>query len=219
MYHHAPRPGAPVLCAESSIWPHDGENGSPSPMNDRLVSMKTAAAKVMTAWATIRFTTFGKMCRRMMWPCPAPMTRARSTNMRERIDSVCDRMIRAVVAQDVMPMTMTMTTSVARNPSDLGLDADDVEDDRGEDDRQHERRQDQEEVRQPHQAAVDPAADEAGDDADERPDEDRDRGRQQPDRHRDPGPVDGQVEHVPAELVRPEDVLERWWLRAGRRSP
>ncbi len=44
------------------------------------------------------------------------MTRARSTNMRERIDSVCERMIRAVVAQDVMPMTMTMTTSVARNP-------------------------------------------------------------------------------------------------------
>ena len=47
MYHHAPRPGAPVLCAESSSWPHDGENGSPRPMNDRLVSVKTAAAKVM----------------------------------------------------------------------------------------------------------------------------------------------------------------------------
>ena len=44
------------------------------------------------------------------------MTRARSTNIRSRIDSVCERMIRAVVAQDVMPMTMTMTISVARSP-------------------------------------------------------------------------------------------------------
>ena len=116
MYHHAPRPGAPASCAESRIWPHDGANGSPRPMNDRLVSMKTAAAKVMTAWATIRLTTFGKMCRRMMWPEPLPMTRARSTNMRSRIESVCERMIRAVVAHDVMPMTTTMTSSVARSP-------------------------------------------------------------------------------------------------------
>ena len=61
--------------------------------------MKTAAANVRTAWATIRLTTFGRMWRRMMWPGPLPMTRARSTNIRSLIESVCERMIRAVVAQ------------------------------------------------------------------------------------------------------------------------
>ena len=174
--------------------------------------MKTAAANVMTAWATIRFTTFGKMCRRMMCPRPLPMTRARSTNIRSRIESVCDRMIRAVVAHDVMPMTMTMTSERRPQPDDLGLDADDVEDDRREDDRQHERRKDQEEVRQAHQArcrVVPPTK--PDDDADQRPHDDRDERRQQPDRHRDAGPVDGQVEHVAAELVGAEDV------RGGRR--
>src|SRR6266536_1153154 len=29
MYHHAPRPGAPDVCAELRISPHDGWNGSP----------------------------------------------------------------------------------------------------------------------------------------------------------------------------------------------
>ena len=55
----------------------------------------------------------------MMWRVPLPMTRARSTNIRSFTDSVCDRMIRAVDAQLVTPMTMTMTTSVARMPDEL----------------------------------------------------------------------------------------------------
>ena len=91
------------------------------------------------------------------------MTRARSTNIRSRIESVWDRMIRAVVAHDVMPMTMTMTTSVARSPMISASDADDVEDDRREDDREDERRQDEEEVRQAHEGVVGLAADEPRD--------------------------------------------------------
>ena len=51
------------------------------------------------------------MCRR-----PAPMTRARSTNARSLSDSVWERMIRAVDAQLVIPMTMTITKSVVRIP-------------------------------------------------------------------------------------------------------
>ena len=121
----------------------------------------------------------------MMWPPPAPITRARSTNIRSLTDRVCDRMIRAVDAQLVMPMTMTMTMQRRPDADDLGLDADDVEDDRREDDRQDERRQDEEEVRHAHEDRVGPAADEARDDADERPDEDRDDRRQQADDHRD----------------------------------
>ena len=53
----------------------------------------------------------------MIQPGPAPMTRARSTNARSRSDSVWLRMIRAVAAQDVIPMTTTITTSVMRIPN------------------------------------------------------------------------------------------------------
>ena len=66
-YHHAPRPGAPTDRADSRSWPHDGWNGSPSPTNDSVVSVRIAPANVSTALATIRFMTFGRMCRRMMW--------------------------------------------------------------------------------------------------------------------------------------------------------
>ena len=88
--------------------------------------------------------------------------------MRSLSDSVCERMIRAVDAQLVMPMTMTMTNRVVRMPEELGAGADDVEDDRRQDDRQHERRQDEEEVGDAHQDRVGPAADEARDDPDAR---------------------------------------------------
>ena len=60
MYHHAPSPGAPAVWAELRIWPHDGWNGSPRPMNARVVSVKTAPAKIRTVLATMRFTTFGQ---------------------------------------------------------------------------------------------------------------------------------------------------------------
>ena len=85
-------------------------------MNASVVSVNTASANVSTAWATIRFMTLGRMWWRMMWPLPAPTTRARSTNVRSLIDSTCDRSTRAVVAQLVMPMTITITISVARTP-------------------------------------------------------------------------------------------------------
>ena len=127
-------------------------------------------------------------------------------------------MIRAVVAHDVMPMTIDDDEQRRPEPEELGLDADDVEDDRGEDDREDEGRQDEEEVGDPHQAVVGPAADEARDDADEGADEDRDQRRQEPDRHRDARAVDRQVEHVAAELVGPEDVGGRRWLERCARS-
>ncbi len=82
----------------------------------------------------------------MMWPEPLPITRARSTNMRSLTESVCDRMIRAVDAQLVIPMTTTMTISVARIPNTSASTPIEVEDDRGQDDRQDERREDEEEV-------------------------------------------------------------------------
>ena len=52
----------------------------------------------------------------MMCPGPLPMTRARSTNIRSLTDSVWDRMIRAVLAQLVRPMTTTITIRVALIP-------------------------------------------------------------------------------------------------------
>ena len=45
-YHHAPRPGAPTAWAALRSWPHDGWNGSPRPMNDSVVSVRTAPAKI-----------------------------------------------------------------------------------------------------------------------------------------------------------------------------
>ncbi len=55
----------------------------------------------------------------MMCGPPEPMTRARSTNIRSFTLSACERMIRAVDAQLVMPITMMITTSVIRMPADL----------------------------------------------------------------------------------------------------
>ena len=85
-------------------------------MNESVVSVRTAPAKVSTALATIRLITLGRMWRRMMWARLLPMTRARSTNARSRRDSVWLRMIRAVEAQLVIPITTTITTSVIRMP-------------------------------------------------------------------------------------------------------
>ena len=101
------------------------------------------------------------------------------------------------------------------DPEQLGLGSDDVEHDRREDQRQHDRRQDEEEVRHAHQQAVDHAADEARDDPDQRPDDDRDDRGQEADRHRDPRPVDREVEDVPAELVGAEPVLRRSAAASG----
>jgi hypothetical protein len=49
------------------------------------------------------------------------MTRARSTNIRSRIDSVWERMILAVVAHDVMPITMTMWYLLPAGGADRGF--------------------------------------------------------------------------------------------------
>ena len=70
MYHQAPRPVAPADCALLRSWPQDGAVGSPRPMNASVVSVNTAVANVSTDWATIRFTTLGRMWRRMIRPCP-----------------------------------------------------------------------------------------------------------------------------------------------------
>src|SRR5439155_8733227 len=117
VYHHAPRPGAPESWAALRISPHDGANGSPSPMNASVVSVNTAVANVSTDWATMRLMTLGRMWRRMMWPDPEPIIRVWLTNICSLSDRTWLRMIRAVVAQLVRPMTTTMTMSVARIPN------------------------------------------------------------------------------------------------------
>ena len=60
MYHHAPRPGRAGVLGRFRIWPHDGANGSPRPMNARVVSVRTAPAKMSTALATMRFIDVGQ---------------------------------------------------------------------------------------------------------------------------------------------------------------
>ncbi len=218
MYHHAPRPGAPADCALLRIWPHEGAVGSPSPMNASVVSVNTAVANVNTDWATMRFTTLGRMWRRMIRPEPDPMTRARSTNIRSLSDSTWLRMTRAVVAQLVRPMTIDDHDQRRADPEQLGLGPDDVEHDRGQDQRQHDRRQHEEEVGQAHQQVVDGAACEPGHDTDQRADDDRDQRGHEADRHRDPRPVDRHVQHVAAELVGAEPVLRARRLRGAGRS-
>ena len=52
------------------------------------------------------------MWRRMMWAPLPPITRERSTKGRSFSDSVCDRMMRAVDDQLVMPTTMTIANKV-----------------------------------------------------------------------------------------------------------
>ncbi len=219
-YHQAPSPGAPASWAELRISPHDGANGSPRPMNDSVVSVRTAPAKTRTVLATMRSVTFGRTCRNIIWRELEPMTRARSTNARSLSDSVCERMIRAVDDQLVSPMTMTMTNRVIRMPrispsvpNRLVMIGARIE-------RQDERRDDQEEVGDAHQGGVRPTAPEPGDDPDQHADEDRHDGRQQPDDHRDPGAVHGQVEDAPAELVGAQRVARLWRLqpRPGRRA-
>ena len=157
----------------------------------------------------------------MMWPLDAPMTRARSTKARSRSESVCDRMIRAVDDQLVMPMTTTITSRLSRIPANsLEPVPSDVADERRQDQREDERRQDEEEVGDAHRDVVEPAADVAADDPEDRPDRDGDDGREEADHHRDPRRVDRQVEHRPAELVGAERELGAGWLEAsaGRRD-
>ena len=88
--------------------------------------------------------TLGSTCLRMMRPLLEPYARARSTNIRSRMDSVWERMTRAVAGQDVM--AMTSTTFDQAGPQDGRQH-----------DRQHQRRQHVEEVGDGHQPAV-PAA-------------------------------------------------------------
>src|SRR4029077_17513416 len=102
-YHHAPRPRAPADSAALRTWPHDGANGSPRPMNERVVSVRIEPPNTSTVLATIRFMTLGRMCRHMMCPGPEPITRARPTKASSFTERACDRMIRAVDAQLVTP--------------------------------------------------------------------------------------------------------------------
>ena len=220
MYHHAPRPGAPADWALLRIWPHDGAVGSPRPMNASVVSVNTAVANVSTAWATMRFTTLGRMWRRMIQPPPDPMTRARSTNIRSLSDRTWLRTTRAVVAQLVRPMTITITSSVARMPNSSAwapmtsrmigarISARTIV---GSTRKKSEIRIRSVSTVPPTKPATIPTS---------APMHDRDDRRHQPDQHRDPGAVDGEVEHVAAELVGAEQVLgaRRLERRAGRRG-
>ncbi len=65
-------------------------------------------ATTSTVLAKISGKTLGSTCRRMMWPSPEPMARARSMNCDSRIFRTSARTRRAVVGQLVMPMMMMM---------------------------------------------------------------------------------------------------------------
>ena len=173
-YHHAPRLGAPTSRRDSRIWPHDGWNGSPRPTNDSVVSVRTAPANISTAFATIRFTTFGRMWRLHDVAAagadhPGPVD---ERPLLERQGLRADDPGGRGPARD--PDDDDDHDQGHPDPEDLGRRrADQVADDRREDDREHEGRDHEEEVGDAHQECVGPAADEAADDpedgADERP--------------------------------------------------
>ena len=92
------------------------------------------------------------------------------------------------------------------DPEQLRVRAHQLQDDRRQDEREHEGGQHQEEVGDAHEHGVQPAADEPGNDPDDRSEQDGHHGGQQADHHRDARAVDGQVEDVPADLVRAQQV-------------
>ena len=156
----------------------------------------------------------------MMWPGPAPMTRARSTNARSFSDSVCERMMRAVDAQLVMPdhddddeqrrpdpeeLRARVPTSSRRIGARISARTN-----VGRTRKKSAMRIRIESSRPPTKPRDDP---------DEHADHDGHDRRQQPDDHRDPGAVDGQVQHVAAELVGAEEMRAPEALRAARPWP
>ncbi|NOH03055.1 MAG: hypothetical protein HND47_14395 [Chloroflexi bacterium] len=77
-------------------------------MNDNALSFKIASEMTSTACTTRMGITSGRMWRETMCPLPAPMARARRTNLRDFTARVCERTTRAVVVQPSKPMTKMM---------------------------------------------------------------------------------------------------------------
>ena len=63
-----------------------------------------------TVLTTINGKTEGKMWRRMMYTLPAPMARARSTNLRSLTDRTWERTSRALPVQYRIPITIMMVS-------------------------------------------------------------------------------------------------------------
>ncbi len=78
-YHQAPAEIAPWSNALSRIGPQEMWNGSPSPRNDSVVSVRIAAATVSVVFANTSGITFGStyrfICRQ--WPAPSALARSR----------------------------------------------------------------------------------------------------------------------------------------------
>src|SRR5215467_1892697 len=106
--HQAPRPIAPDSNAKCSIVPHEVWTGSPRPRNESVASARMAPPITSTVLAKMSGMTFGRMCTRRIRKLDAPSERILVTNCRSRSESVCDRTMRAVVGQPVMPMTKIM---------------------------------------------------------------------------------------------------------------
>ena len=110
--HHAPALIAPRTKAKFSICPHEVAVGSPNPRNDKVDSFKIASEITRMAFTTNKGITNGRMCFMMIWTFPAPMARARKTNLRDFTASVCERTMRAVVVHPKMPMRIFWITRV-----------------------------------------------------------------------------------------------------------
>ena len=80
-------------------------------MNDKALSFKMASEMTNTACTTRMGITRGRICRETICPLPAPMARARKTNLRDFTARVCERTTRAVVVQPSNPMTKMMFSS------------------------------------------------------------------------------------------------------------
>ena len=75
--------------AASRSWPHDGWNGSPRPdERQRRLGQDRAGERRARRWRRSGSGRSAGCGVRMMWPLPAPMTRARSTKARSRSDRV-----------------------------------------------------------------------------------------------------------------------------------
>ena len=70
---------APDSNASSSIWPHDGFSGSPSPRNESVASERITIGTVSVVLARISGDTLGRMWRVIRCQFDAPSARLRST--------------------------------------------------------------------------------------------------------------------------------------------
>ncbi len=107
MAHQAPALTAERLKACSMIVPHVTTLESDRPRKASAVSLKIATVMASTQFAAKSGPICGRMWRRMMCRCPAPLASARRTKTRSRMDLTCERISRATEVHIRRPMTST----------------------------------------------------------------------------------------------------------------